>query len=120
MNDRYLILHKVRGEPAFDVAIQVQAEGDDEPLWVVWTSGHRAYPIETWPLFDLVTVDTNAAGTYVQRVCSSSIEAIKNRPGWEELTDHFEYSLITPVNKAPDRSLDLLVELGLIQKMRRS
>jgi len=38
----YLILHKVRGEPAFDVAEKLQI-GDEEG-WIIPTSGHRAYP----------------------------------------------------------------------------
>jgi hypothetical protein len=39
----YLILHKVRGEPAFDIAEQVML-GDEEG-WVTSTYGHRAYPV---------------------------------------------------------------------------
>jgi len=38
----YLILHKVRGEPAFDIAEKLQI-GDEEG-WIIPTSGHRAYP----------------------------------------------------------------------------
>jgi len=38
----YLICHKVRGQPAFDVAIQMEME--DEVWWIIPTSGHRAYP----------------------------------------------------------------------------
>jgi len=38
----YLILHKVRGEPAFDIADKIQI-GDEEG-WIIPTSGHRAYP----------------------------------------------------------------------------
>jgi hypothetical protein len=38
----YLILHKVRGEPAFDIADKLQI-GDEEG-WIIPTSGHRAYP----------------------------------------------------------------------------
>lgn len=38
----YLIAHKVRGEPAFDVAEQMEV--GSETWWVVPTSGHRAYP----------------------------------------------------------------------------
>lgn len=42
----YLIAHKVRGEPAFDVAIQADmgTESDPGPWWIIPTSGHRAYP----------------------------------------------------------------------------
>jgi hypothetical protein len=44
----YLILHKVRGEPAFDIADKLQI-GDEEG-WIIPTSGHRAYPFMEWPL----------------------------------------------------------------------
>lgn len=56
----FLILHKVRGQPAFDIAIQMEcpvckekwehedwecgACGDDKVWWIIPTSGHRAYP----------------------------------------------------------------------------
>jgi hypothetical protein len=44
----YLILHKVRGEPAFDIADKLQI-GDEEG-WIIPTSGHRAYPYKIWPI----------------------------------------------------------------------
>jgi hypothetical protein len=44
----FLILHKVRGEPAFDIADQLQI--GDEVGWIIPTSGHRAYPYIYWPL----------------------------------------------------------------------
>lgn len=59
MSELYLIAHKVRGEPAFDVAIQMDcplcmdeagcnfgcAECDNAGYWwIIPTSGHRAYP----------------------------------------------------------------------------
>jgi len=48
---QYLILHKVDGKPAFDVAHQL--EGDEE-MWIVTTTGHRAYPAAKVALDDLV------------------------------------------------------------------
>jgi hypothetical protein len=39
---QYLILHKVRGEPAFDIA--EKAMFGDEEGWILCTCGHRAYP----------------------------------------------------------------------------
>lgn len=56
--DLYLIAHKVRGEPAFDVATTMIcpecSDGDDCEgcaecdgtglWWIIPTSGHRAYP----------------------------------------------------------------------------
>lgn len=58
MSELYLIAHKVRGEPAFDVAIRMECpecpEGTDQGFcaecdgtgywWIIPTSGHRAYP----------------------------------------------------------------------------
>lgn len=48
----HLILHKVRGEPAFDIAETMEVDG--ETWWIIPTSGHRAYPYITWPLGALV------------------------------------------------------------------
>ena len=45
MSELYLIAHKVRGEPAFDIAVKM---GD---WWIIPTSGHRAYPF--WWGYDL-------------------------------------------------------------------
>jgi hypothetical protein len=57
----HLILHKVRGEPAFDVAQQIAVNG--ELWWIIPTSGHRAYPYKTWNLEDLHdTSDINRFG----------------------------------------------------------
>lgn len=42
MSELHLIAHKVRGEAAFDVAINIGDETGD--LWIIPTSGHRAYP----------------------------------------------------------------------------
>jgi hypothetical protein len=39
----HLILHKVRGQPAFDVAEEIDI--GDEKGWIIPTSGHRAYPV---------------------------------------------------------------------------
>lgn len=42
MTDRFLIAHKVRGEPAFDIAERCDIAGEE--AWIIPTSGHRAYP----------------------------------------------------------------------------
>lgn len=54
---RYLILHKVRGKPAFDVAFQMRFGEEDG--WLIPTSGHRAYPV--WAI---------------------GIETLQGHPGW--------------------------------------
>ena len=53
MTEPYLILHKVRGEPAFDIAIQFEFD-DGEAGWIIPTSGHRAYPYKHWLMDELV------------------------------------------------------------------
>lgn len=62
MTDLYLIAHKVRGEPAFDIATKIECaecismgcpECDDCGYWwIIPTSGHRAYPWWHCELFD--------------------------------------------------------------------
>lgn len=52
MSVPYLILHKVRGQPAFDIAEPFTTE-DGEEMWIVSTSGHRAYPYWTQELDSL-------------------------------------------------------------------
>ena len=66
MNGLYLILHKVRGELAFDVA-QCVAIGDEE-VWFIPTSGHRAYP-------------------YGYKALPQSFEHVTGKD-WEALPDH--------------------------------
>ena len=39
---QYLILHKVRGEPSFDCAEEI------EPGMWITNSGYRAYPVQSW------------------------------------------------------------------------
>jgi hypothetical protein len=63
MTELFLIAHKVRGEPAFDVASQsdcpeCDAQGCHECdglgyWWIIPTSGHRAYPWWSANLLDI-------------------------------------------------------------------
>ncbi len=67
MTEPYLIAHKVRGQPAFDIAHQIpcpecNAEGCNEcdstgHWWIIPTSGHRAYPYWFTELSWLATWD---------------------------------------------------------------
>ena len=64
MSEPFLIAHKVRGAPAFDIAEQIlcpECQGAECPecdqtghWWVVTTSGHRAYP---WHTISLHTIE---------------------------------------------------------------
>lgn len=77
MPELFLIAHKVSGEAAFDVAIQMECPichdanscGDYEGpqceecegeghWWIIPTSGHRAYPYHYWP-WDELTCDSH-------------------------------------------------------------
>lgn len=54
MTEPYLILHKVRNEPAFDIAILLSLSDEDgEEMWVIPTSGHRAYPYAKCNLYSI-------------------------------------------------------------------
>jgi hypothetical protein len=72
MNDLYLILHKVRGEPAVDVAARIYLSGGD-CIWWIPTSGHRAYPLRF-----------QALNPEIRR----SAEAIDGAR-WQALPDHY-------------------------------
>jgi hypothetical protein len=84
-SEPYLILHKVRGAPAFDIAIQmfVECESDPGPWWIIPTSGHRAYPAMEWPLRDLLWSPT----TYDPPI---SVLAVAESCGIDYLRDHYE------------------------------
>jgi hypothetical protein len=55
----YLILHKVRGESAFDIAVKMTVEALGEEWWIIPTSGHRAYPYFNQPLAEIIQEDLN-------------------------------------------------------------
>lgn len=98
----YLILHKVRGKPAFDIAHKLQI-GDEEG-WIVSTSGHRAYPTAMWLLQDLADVsdDPIIYPTFTNLDVS-------------EYPDHFTTSRVRASSLASEAS-DLLSSLGLHAK----
>ena len=60
MSEPFLIAHKVRGEPAFDIAIRLEDAPDDgEDWWIIPTSGHRAYPYWQEPVDNLAIMVGN-------------------------------------------------------------
>jgi hypothetical protein len=77
MTDLYLILHKVRGEPAFDIAEKVMI-GNEEG-WIIPTSGHRAHPAWWWGLDELAEADD----------FTPDISHYLNDPIWKDLPDHY-------------------------------
>lgn len=90
-NTLYLILHKVRGEAAYDVASKLAVNG--EIWWIIPTSGHRAYPYRHWNLEDLSDIsDINSAG-YHDRPASLDHTLPDNWP------DHYQASEVRAVQK---------------------
>jgi len=74
MEELFLILHKVRGKPAIDVAQRCLLSCGRE-LWWVPTSGHRVYPYKT------LRLDESLA------VTDEMIEG----GDWKGLPDHYDY-----------------------------
>lgn len=86
MSDTYLILHKVRGEPAFDIAERVTIA--DEDAWIISTSGWRAYPLRWWLVEDLADI-SDYPHQYPQRVADAA--------DLSTIPDHFEVGKDTSV-----------------------
>lgn len=85
MSEPFLILHKVRGAPAFDIAILAEdmgTETDPGPWWIISTSGHRAHPIMFWKFDNL----------HMNEV-KKDMGPIEWHPGWDSLPDHCQYDL---------------------------
>jgi hypothetical protein len=81
----HLILHKVRGEPAFDVATQL-----DNGWWIIPTSGHRAYPCKTWRIDELYYSRRDTAVL----AGVGHLEDIITAVDFNELPDHYANKLI--------------------------
>ena len=81
MTEPYLILHKVRGEPAYDVAYQMDIGG--ELGWLIPTSGHRAYPITQ---LRLLTITPESF-----KMMKNELEYDYGNP-WHNLPDHYAAS----------------------------
>lgn len=104
MNEElFLIAHKVRGEAAFDVAIQMQVE--DELWWIIPTSGHRAYPWAAIPL-DHCIMPHNAGTRRIH------ISLLGEMPS--DLPDHYT-TRASPAERAAEGQ-GLLAKLGLTRK----
>ncbi len=105
----FLILHKVRGRPAFDIAIRVTI--GEEEAWIIPTSGHRAYPYQAWSIDDLCIegMYDNGGNHYINN------ELHDNREGWPSLADHYQVNDRKAPSLFPSASA-LLAALGLGSK----
>lgn len=103
MSDLYLILHKVRGKPAFDIATPLQI-GDEEG-WIIPTSGHRAYPFQEWPI-SLLEDGVN------EEFPTTCLMNAPDHPDWDDWPDHYQS---TSPRTGQEITTDLLSTLGLTQ-----
>ena len=98
----YLIAHKCRGEPAFDIAHRLQI--GDELGWIVSTSGHRAYPYAYWKLEDLFD-----GSDYPHQRPLEVGDTLFNDGVTDDLPDHYE----TVADKGRGLIKDLSALLGV-------
>ncbi len=127
MSEPFLIAHKVRGEPAFDVAERLccpicepimqgldygtasntckECEGEGF-WWIISTSGHRAKPYWSHPI-RLLQFEDEGIGQM-----STPLEpaATTLPPGWP---DHYPINQPTFAPASAQSGADLLEELGL-------
>ncbi len=130
MSDLYLIAHRVRGEPAFDVAQRMECPHcgnmgalykltwqhecemcDGEGYWwIIPTSGHRAYPYWFQAIDDLISwVDQAPYGGADVHMLMDDVPPMPE--GWP---DHY------PCNRTADPSLTaVLAALSPPQSVRR-
>ncbi len=113
-DELYLVAHKVRGAPAFDIAQHLTCPHcqatDDGCLacdgaghwWIIPTSGHRAFPIMNWLVSDLCHF---IHGCEWQPNVQTELGPIEASPEWAKLRDHY-----TTIAEA---ALDLTKALGL-------
>ncbi len=114
--DLFLIAHKVRGEPAFDIAERMVCpncsdkdldlyacpECDGEGFWwIVSTSGHRAYPYWSEGLYEFSF--------------NEGLPDISSIP--PSLPDHYPTRQAPKDNPSSGKSL--LAALGLLPKVQR-
>jgi hypothetical protein len=109
----YLIAHKVRDEPAFDIAIQIEIGEEDG--WIIPTSGHRAYP---WWWVELTNIDDQYELEFKDHTfwidASRGIKGKMNGPGSmpPDLRDHYTISPSKEPKHNAKSGQSLLTQLG--------
>lgn len=123
-DEPFLILHKVRGVPAFDIAEKLicpecnlgdgmvkeeYCEGcnDEGFWWIIPTSGHRAHPLRYWALNDIFNHIESSDGridelSMIDELHRTDLQMLMALP------DHY------PTRSSPSTpSLDLISALGI-------
>lgn len=111
MNQPFLILHRVRDAPAFDIAEKI-GEDSQGDIWIIPTSGHRAYPAMWWNMSMLECKDGQPIPTYND---ASVLDFFGFIP------DHYSCNAPSKTAKPAHRGLgqSLLASLGLTKKINR-
>jgi hypothetical protein len=86
VTELFLIAHKVRSEPAFDIAQRSQI-GDEEG-WIIPTSGHRAYPY-WWILLENIDDRHELRLDRTQQDCDAQWALEGPPPMPTDLPDHY-------------------------------
>lgn len=111
MKELFLILHKVRGEPTFDIAIRItNPDYVGEDMWIIPTSGHRAYPYQRWPMRTMWHHSTN--GEYVPAL-------VDPPPDWPDHYSVNDRPLREETYLVKAKAAGLLQSLGLVKKVER-
>lgn len=115
----FLILHRVRGEPAFDIATCVGQDGEGEELWIIPTSGHRAHPWWHFPLAQIGYLIENLGKPAPDNLvwCSMLDHDKRHHPLPDTWPDH--YACNNPNTQPSESGTSLLARLGLAQKVER-
>ncbi|MDE2106693.1 MAG: hypothetical protein KGL39_56280 [Patescibacteria group bacterium] len=92
----------MRGEPAFDIATQIEI--GNETGWIIPTSGHRAYPYWHLSLDSMFWYDPQFEGLFGQRHVNMK-GAVPDCP--QDWPDHY------PTRASPSFTGNLLTALGL-------
>jgi len=106
--EQFLIAHKVRGEPAFDIAINIGNEEDGD-MWIIPTSGHRAYPYWKVEVDALLVDQTASVHPFVIHLLPSLMPP--------DLPDHYEVSAAPKGKGSGTSGRDLLAKLGLAKPL---
>lgn len=104
----YLIAHKVRGAPAFDIAERMDM-GDDEAWWIIPTSGHRAYPFWSISLQDVTITQQGFTLSVMDQYHRLDPNII------DDLPDHYAEPSRATAQADPAEGRSLLNRLGLLK-----
>ncbi len=114
MTEPFLILHKVRGEPAFDIAEKI-GEDSDGDIWIIPTSGHRAYPYRMWTLMDMSYEANILEGGGTLKLSQLAEYALRSPGDWPDHYAANDRPLAEDTYTVKKRAAGILESLGLVK-----